>query len=389
MAGKFVYLPNGERVWSDDGASTPGSGAASPAGGGIQMGGGKGVSLGGVSGYGYALPMDGYMPNYGDNTEAARLLWLQANEPNAINAAKAGGVTIDRSATDPVRARQYEMLKALEAHAAGGGPSVANALTKSNLDATTQAAMASRGGVRGALAGASPAYGQAAIGGATMRANEQQNAWQALAGAAHGVRGADIAGNVEQAKLNQQIGLANAGFGTQASVANMNASLAGLGNKIGAAGAYGDLVNANTDARLQRRAYNVQGEQFNKKARQMSTDRTNQQYAQTIDTAGKMFAMASDEREKTDIEASDSKLSKMFDALSPYEYRYKDTSKEGTSPGKHISVMAQDLEASELGRGSVFDSKQGHKMVDYGKLAPVMLAELARANKRLNELERR
>jgi hypothetical protein len=92
---------------------------------------------------------------------------------------------------------------------------------------------------------------------------------------------------------------------------------------------------------------------------------------------------------KTDVKPEDSKLRDMLDNLAAYEYRYKDTSREGTSPGKHVSVMAQDLEKSELGGKAVFDSEEGHKMVDYGKLAPTMLAGLAMINKRLNKLEKR
>ena len=66
-----------------------------------------------------------------------------------------------------------------------------------------------------------------------------------------------------------------------------------------------------------------------------------------------------------------------------YDYKYLDSMH---IPGNQTSVMAQDLEKSEIGDRMVQDTKQG-KVIDYGKSLPAMMAALAMLNKRLNKIE--
>ena len=59
----------------------------------------------------------------------------------------------------------------------------------------------------------------------------------------------------------------------------------------------------------------------------------------------------------------------------------------GAGEGRHLYVMAKDLEkAGPVGKQMVLDTPQG-KMIDYGKGFGAMLANQANLNKRLNEVE--
>lgn len=78
-----------------------------------------------------------------------------------------------------------------------------------------------------------------------------------------------------------------------------------------------------------------------------------------------------------------------LDKLQAYSYEYKDPTLPGTSPGRHLSVMAQDLEkAGPVGQSMVKETPNG-KIVDYGKGFGAMLAAQADMNARLGEIETR
>ena len=81
-----------------------------------------------------------------------------------------------------------------------------------------------------------------------------------------------------------------------------------------------------------------------------------------------------------------------LDKLQAYTYEYKDKYKnmEEAGPGKHTSVMAQDLEkAGPIGQSMVSENESGVKVVDYAKGYGAILAAQAHLNKRLNELEKK
>jgi hypothetical protein len=101
---------------------------------------------------------------------------------------------------------------------------------------------------------------------------------------------------------------------------------------------------------------------------------------------GSKFAGAamSDVNMKENIEDGDRSIERMMDELDAYEYDYK---QELNEPGRKVSVMAQDLERSDMGNELVEDTDMG-KMVDYEKAAPVTLAATANLNKRMKRLEK-
>jgi hypothetical protein len=109
----------------------------------------------------------------------------------------------------------------------------------------------------------------------------------------------------------------------------------------------------------------------------------------TLGAAAMMAPAASDKNLKENIEPTKSdelisKLEEMLDSLKAYKYDYKEPEKYGE--GEQMSVMAQDLEKSDLGSEFVEDTSEG-KMVDYSKMAPTMLASLADLHDRLKKVE--
>jgi len=105
---------------------------------------------------------------------------------------------------------------------------------------------------------------------------------------------------------------------------------------------------------------------------------------------GEVAAAASDINLKKNIKKKDigteltgDRLTDFLEKLDAYDYDYKD---EKYGEGRQTSVMAQDLEASEIGKKAVIETPEG-KMVNYGKLLPEMLAATAQTHKRINKLE--
>lgn len=77
------------------------------------------------------------------------------------------------------------------------------------------------------------------------------------------------------------------------------------------------------------------------------------------------------------------KLHEFVSALKGYKYDYKD-SKHGE--GEHTSVMAQDLEKSDIGRESIVETPEG-KAVNYAKLVAPMLAHQSLMHEKIGALE--
>lgn len=112
----------------------------------------------------------------------------------------------------------------------------------------------------------------------------------------------------------------------------------------------------------------------------------NQMIGSVLGAGASVAGMMSDERMKKDIQPSKNNSKKFLDALSSKEYKYKND-KNGS--GKHVSVMAQDLEkAGPMGKQMVSETKQG-KMVDYGKGFGAILAAQVELNERMKEMEAR
>jgi len=76
------------------------------------------------------------------------------------------------------------------------------------------------------------------------------------------------------------------------------------------------------------------------------------------------------------------KPSSFLDTLNPYEYNYKEPSKNGS--GKRLGVMAQDLEKTPQGKGMVVNTKEGKKI---NTDVSTLLAAEAQNHQRLKNLE--
>lgn len=99
------------------------------------------------------------------------------------------------------------------------------------------------------------------------------------------------------------------------------------------------------------------------------------------------FLMQSDRGSKTRTSSGADDAEEMLRGLRAYTYRYKDPKAIGASPGRHIGVMAQDLEKSGMGRSVVMEGPRG-KMIDVPRLASALAAGEANLDKRLRKLER-
>lgn len=101
---------------------------------------------------------------------------------------------------------------------------------------------------------------------------------------------------------------------------------------------------------------------------------------------------ASDENVKKDIKkgSATDKIEEFLGALKSYDYKYKDKQANGKEnpEGEVTSVMAQDLEKSDLGKQMVKDGPDG-KEVDYGQGLAAMLAGIAELNERTKKLEKK
>lgn len=147
-------------------------------------------------------------------------------------AAQAQGATIDPSQQAQFRAGQTSLAAALQAQAAGQGPSLAQSQLQSATDRNIAQSMALAASQRGVGAGqglrsiqqnAAMANQQAARQSAEIRAQEQMAAQQQLAGVLQGARQQDIGLATDQAGLTQQANLTNAQLQQQTSLANMDA----------------------------------------------------------------------------------------------------------------------------------------------------------------------
>ena len=90
-------------------------------------------------------------------------------------------------------------------------------------------------------------------------------------------------------------------------------------------------------------------------------------------------------------EKSGSEMIKEFmDALQSYTYNYKDKENNGMKnpEGKVTSVMAQDLEKTQLGKQMVHDAPEG-KIVDYGQGMAPLFAAIAELDKRTKKMEKK
>lgn len=72
-----------------------------------------------------------------------------------------------------------------------------------------------------------------------------------------------------------------------------------------------------------------------------------------------------------------------------WEYKTPDLHDGGVAPpGRHVGPMWQDLEKSDLGKDYLKVLPDGKKVVDYGKMQPMVVSALSMLHRRLNDIEK-
>lgn len=92
----------------------------------------------------------------------------------------------------------------------------------------------------------------------------------------------------------------------------------------------------------------------------------------------------SDERLKTNISKGDNKIDQFLNTIKAHNYEYKHK-QDGV--GQFTSPMAQELEATELGKQAVIETPRG-KMVDYARLGGVNLAAVSVVHRETQKLQK-
>ena len=323
-------------------------------------------------------------------------------------------------ALDAQRAAQQTAgadLGAVRRTAFGQGPSAAQNLAQSQLDAgiRSQAAMAAgaRGGNLAAAQRAAANAGsqmqlQAIPQLAAQRAQEQLNAQNTLAqGNANLMQGAGNITSQVGAMRGQDIQQATARANALAQAGGLASQNAGIQSQLAAQGiaqqgAGADRLNAQRATQIQaqenakneyanwlQRQYSISSGlpagQYNASAALGGASAASQTNTQGAALGAIATYAASDRRAKKNIR--ETKLEELLGPLKAYDYDYKDPKETGASAGRKTSVMAQDLQKSDVGR-SLTETKndRGHTMVDYGKAAPVMLAAIAMLNRKISDV---
>lgn len=100
--------------------------------------------------------------------------------------------------------------------------------------------------------------------------------------------------------------------------------------------------------------------------------------------------MASDERNKENVQDGSDEIEGFLDSLGTHKYDYKPDARglAGAGEGEHYSPMAQELEQTPVGASMVQDTPDG-KQVDYGKGFGALASGLGELNERLKRIEGR
>lgn len=287
--------------------------------------------------------------------------------------------------------QQQGLANQLQAQSMGQGPNVAQNMldqaTGQNV-ANQAALMASQRGAganvgllarQAAIAGGNIEQ-QAAGQGAIMRAQQQVAAQQALGG-----QQAQMANMANQQVGQQAAALQGYNQAAQGLQGNLLNSIGGVNNAN--VGMQSNMNSANSG--VQQQIAKTQGETINKMFDSMSGTSAQQGMGGGGGGGGGgmmgMAAMASDERNKTDIKPADGKIEEFLDKTGAHSFKYKDEAKNIPHAGKgeYVAPMAQELEQSEIGKSMVSDTPNG-KEVDYGKAFGAIMASLSHLNKRLD-----
>lgn len=345
------------------------------------------------------------------------------------------------------REGQLGLTRSLDDVVSGRAPSVAEMQGTRQIgnlqrNIMGNAAAAARGGnaalaLRTALAETARLGGDAVANAAMLRAQEAATARGQMAGVLEAGRSADIglagqdaqftqAANVENARLAQQVALANQGAQMTAATTNQQAQQAvNLANQraiqeANQSNAQFQQTASQVGATFQQQTgvLNMQNQQEANRANQASQLTTRSQDVgerhdratealqsskNVLDAeteklkaeaamkgavvsggaaAAGSLIKASDRRLKTGIaDANDKEILEFLAMLRPKSYRYK------SGGPREVGIVAQDLEKSRMGKNIVRDTDDG-KGIDVAQAAGAFLAALGNINSRISKLEK-
>jgi hypothetical protein len=312
--------------------------------------------------------------------------WTGAATPGSLQTnlgpANTGQASLANGASQ-AQSYQTGLLQQLQDQSQGKGLSLAQQQLQAGTDQNLrQQAAVAAGGRNPGLASYQAAQNQSAAGqqmagqASQARLAEQLQAQQQLAGLSSGMRQQDIGLGEFNAQQQQQMGLANMGaqnqFGLQQGQMSQQALQYYNALMSGQLGSYNQYMYGAAQQQAQQDAAMKQAVLGG---------------AMNAGSAG-LGLLTSDEQAKTDVQPGAPLVRDMLDQLKAHDYEYKDPKQPGADEGRHVSVMAQELEKSELGRRLVKETPTG-KQVDYGRGLGTMLAALADMNARVKEIEAR
>ena len=208
--------------------------------------------------------------------------------------------------------------------------------------------------------------------------------------------------------LASQTGIAQAKLaGKQAQSAQQNSLMGGLIGAAGSVGAAFMMSDENMKTNIKALSTDDDEEAKKRKEKQkaladvLSTKETpdvGSGIASAVESIGKAMAYSknnptptpsttSDKNMKTEIKAeSPDKMGAFLDALKGYEYKYKNPEMEGAAPGQRYGILAQNLDATEVGK-TIVNKDKGYLTIDVPQGLGVALAGLGEIHKRLKKLE--
>ena len=317
-------------------------------------------------------------------------------------------VTHDSVDYGETRADQLELLEYMKRLARGEGDSPAEMQAKRASERALAQQLAMSAGASGSSAAmakrqAATTAGQIgtelAATSAEARAKEMIEFNKMASDVAAGIRTADEAVDQYNATKKMEADLFNAGVdldvaktnaaaGNAAAMANLSTELQILGYEQSAIEMYLsdnidwaqiDVEKLKIDAQVLISQMSIESQEALAKAK--SDQEWMTAFISGISTI--TASAVSDINLKKDIEPAGDRLTDFLNKLEAYDYDYKNPE---DGEGRQTSVMAQDLEKSEIGKKAIIDTPEG-KRVDYRKLLPEMLAANVMANKRINALE--
>lgn len=350
-----------------------GTGAVGGAAAGALVGGVPGAIIGGVMGNnGWNLnPNQPQQPGYDIDPNAFKDPYHAENRENYAAGAAAAGA---RTGPTEFRTGQQELISTLQNAVKGVGPSVAESTLRAGADRNLAAARSLQASGVGA---SNPALAMRAIenaragtsqqlarDAATLRAGEIAQARGELGNVLTGARGMDL----QQQAMNDDLMMKYTALGYSndqaAAAAARELEALRVQEALGTQG-----INANVNAQNQAWWTNAAGSALN-----------------AAGTVG--AAMASDERVKKDVAPGGSEVRRFLEGIRARGFSYEKPGAPGQAPGRHVGVMAQDLEkAGPIGAGMVATGPGGTKMVDAGQAAGTALAATADLNERLKRVE--